>query len=641
MGATRKPTTRRGKKTPPPTLPRPWGVSLPLPTVPITASNAKQVVTLARWGWSHPSVAWSPDGARLAIRSNTGLHILDASTLVEVAQESGRAALGGNRVAWAPDGQWLATNSGEATVQLWHWNGTSLTLAKTPTSDESAKGPFRFSPDSSVLAFGSRTGRVYLWRLAGDTPLRMIEAPGRLIACLCFSHDSSRLAVFAHERGVEHPPIQLWTVADGKQVGQFPVGDFSPDRLGFTPDGTLLLANESLTSTVRGWVVADGRQLDREELTALRLPPSRCLTDNLATDADGQLLVALNNPVVEIVRPNSTVAVPLRDNTDPPGACFSPDASALVAWAGGKVSVVRVSDGVLQASREGGVGRIVALAIAPDGATAATAGYSGFAPPRVRFWRLADGNLAGELANYDTHVSGLAYTPDGTRLLVGSPYREVTERDLVSGKEVARWPNITSTCLAVSRDCSRVAIGRKNGEVQCWDLSPLAHRFTVAGHKDAVGAVAFLPDGQTILSAGKDLWGRLWRVEDGAPVAKLKHNRQVFTGAASPDGRLIATGCRDKCIYLWAASDGRPVRTIPAGRSAVRRLVWSPGSDVLASASTGGAIHLWDPATGAELAALRGHFGDVACLAFTPDGTLLISGGEDCTLRLWGLNPGD
>jgi WD40 repeat protein len=172
--------------------------------------------------------------------------------------------------------------------------------------------------------------------------------------------------------------------------------------------------------------------------------------------------------------------------------------------------------------------------------------------------------------------------------------------------------------------------------VRVWDLAAAFLRATIQAHKGPVGAVAFLPGAETVLSAGTDLWARLWRVADGAPLARMKHSRQVWAGAAAPDGRLLATGSRDKCISFWDAK-GQPVRTIAAGRAGVQRLAWAPGSDVLASAAVGGLIHLWDPATGAELAALRGHSADVQGLAFSPDGTCLISGGRDRTLRVWGL----
>jgi WD40 repeat protein len=631
----KKPAARKSRKSAPPL--RPMGVSLPLPTARITASNVAQVVTLARWGWSEPEeMAWSPDGARLALASYTGTFIVDAASLVEVAQGSGREADWARAVAWSQDGQYLATATGGSgcPVHIWSWDGKSLVRLRTLKLDDvSYKGLLTFSPDGTILAFKSMRGVVFLFRVVDGTRMGVIEPPQHEVDCLTFSPDSKLLAVFGHRSGTAPSPIRLWPVSGGEPVGEFPVGELWFNGLGFTPDGAILLANRRYTSDVSGWEVTGGRQLTDKELSALRLPPSRCLTSNLATDADGRLMAAISSQGVKIVRPNSTkVAIRLPGDTQSLRTDFSPDVTRLLSSKEGLLAVVNLADGSVAASRQGSIGWVTSIAIAPDGAAVAVAASS--SDSWVRFWRLTDGTVTGELSEVGEKV---AYTPDGTRLLAGSRETGVNIREVPSGKEVARLPDVEMTCVAVSPDGQRFAIGTHQGEVSIGNVSTGTLLFTLAAHKKPVGAVAFLPDGQTLFSAGTDLWGRLWRVEDGEPVAKLKHTRSVLSGAVSPDGAMVATACADKMIYLWDASDGKEVRAIPAGRSGAQVLAWSARGDILVSTS-GKLIELWNPATGASLGSLRGHNRDVAGLAFTPDGALLISGSRDNTLRLWGLS---
>jgi WD40 repeat protein len=289
----------------------------------------------------------------------------------------------------------------------------------------------------------------------------------------------------------------------------------------------------------------------------------------------------------------------------------------------------------VRVSRQGNVGLGSKLAVAPDGATIAVSGHQRSSGSWVRFWRLADGTPSPGMPDLTPNAEALAFTPDGDQLLVGRNTAGVSIVSPTSGQEVASVPAQGLICLAISADGQRVVAGLDNGEVLVWDLASRALQVTIKAHKGAVRSVGFLPGGESIFSAGQDLWGRLWNARDGSPVAKMKHGRKVITGAASPDGKRVATSCADKRIYLWDASDGREVLAIAAGRSAVQRLAWSPAGDVLVSAARS-QIQLWNPANGDQLASLRVN-SEVTDLAFSPDGACLFSG-QGSTLRMWGLN---
>jgi WD40 repeat protein len=289
--------------------------------------------------------------------------------------------------------------------------------------------------------------------------------------------------------------------------------------------------------------------------------------------------------------------------------------------------VVQLPEGTLRASALGAFGDIRDVAVAPDGAALAVAGRD-YGGSRLCFARLNDGCVS----RADVGLTGpLAFTPDGARILVGASLREVA-----SGREVVMLTGEEVTAVAVSLDGARAVLGLATGEVRVYELAGGTQLLAIPAHKKAVAAVGCLPDGETIFSAGADLWGRLWNADDGAPAAKLKHGRAVLAAAGSPDGQVLATASADKRIHLWDTSDGREVRTTPPGRFATERLAWSPDGSVLAAALRT-LIELWNPLTGKLLASLKGHSDRVNALAFTPDGTLLLTGSADRTVRLWGL----
>jgi WD40 repeat protein len=160
----------------------------------------------------------------------------------------------------------------------------------------------------------------------------------------------------------------------------------------------------------------------------------------------------------------------------------------------------------------------------------------------------------------------------------------------------------------------------------------------MAGHQDAVTAVAFSPDGRFLASGDNRGKIFLWDAATGAFVRILQgHTRTINTITFSPDSVLVASGSWDNTIRIWDTATGELMRALQGRKESVTDLAFSPDGKLLASGSLDTAVDLWDPATGVIEGTLTGHTDAVLSVAFSPDGQMLASGSKDKTIRLWSV----
>ncbi|MCB0033228.1 MAG: hypothetical protein KDE51_04390, partial [Anaerolineales bacterium] len=193
--------------------------------------------------------------------------------------------------------------------------------------------------------------------------------------------------------------------------------------------------------------------------------------------------------------------------------------------------------------------------------------------------------------------------------------------------------------LAYLQDGQTLVSGDEGGALIFWDLTtnPPTGRPFYSG--TAVNVVAYSQDEQIIASGGANgnivLWDTELRRPLGSPLQK--HTNIVTSLVFSPDSKLLASGSQDGTIVLWDLLTREPLNlTINGDGDAILTLVFTPNGERLLAGDTDGHIIIWDVNTGAQISeGFEAHLSAITTLVFSPNNELLASAGEDRAIFLW------
>lgn len=576
---------------------------------------------------------WEADGTAVPEAEEALHRALERSRVVLTVDEGGALAVSG-------DGSRFATTRADGTATVWETDAEEPLM--TLEGHEGAINGIAFSPDDRTLATAGADGRVRLWDGASGRQIDVLRVKRRAVLSVVFSPDGSRIATI-----VDDSTVVVWDVATGRE--EMVLGDPSDEgffvstlEAEFSPDGARLVAPRP-EGTAVVWDLSSGEP-------DVVLPIKVWQISDAAFSPDGHQIATGNaEGVIRIwdAQSGDDIATFFGHTGEIWAIGYSPDGSRIAT--GGSDATARVWDaetGKPLLTLAGHTSEVLRVAFTPDGDRLLTGG----ADRTTRMWDISvrGGRDWLTVPGPDMRFAGVAFSPDGATFAVPNQISGVAIRSVDTGEKLMtlRGGGMI-TRMAFSPDGTRLAGAAGSGASQVdanrtvpiWDVRTGKLLMTLQGHEDEVTAVAFSPDGSSLVTGSMDGELRVWNAATGVEERALDvsdtQDDYPMRLAFSADGRLLLAGMAlDGAVPVFDAETFEQRRGFRGHTKFIQDAALGPRG-LVATASGDGTARIWDLESDGELATLRGHRGWVNGVAISPDGSLVATAGADGTVKLW------
>ncbi len=369
------------------------------------------------------SVAFSPDGQRIASGDLKTIKIWDAQSGEEVMTLGGDAGQNETRkpVVFSPDSKRIASGGQDHSVKIWDAaNGKELMVL---SGHKDRLECLAFTPDGQRIISGSWDKTLRVWDTSTGQQLKVLKGHEQGIRGVAISPDAKRVVSVSGDK-----TVKVWGLASGAELMTFHGHNGEVLTVAFSPDGARIVTGDN-RGAIKIWDAASGA-----ELTTLLGHTERVYC--AAFSLDGKRIVSGGLGEIKVWEPDHTVSVSCQHGEELPlkfadgfndTAGFSPDGKYIVI-SGEEIRLwdAVTRDELMRINEAGG-----AVAFSPDSKRIIAADGND-----IKVLDAASGKKLMTLSGHDRTIWSISYSPDGMRIASGGSDKTVRLWDAHTGAQM-------------------------------------------------------------------------------------------------------------------------------------------------------------------------------------------------------------
>lgn len=482
-----------------------------------------------------------------------------------------------------------------------------------------------YKPDGSQLATASLDGTAKIWDVETGKEMFTLEGHQKGLRDVAYSFDGLRIATADDAGGVI-----LWNPSTGELLKKLVGHSAAVWRLAFSPDSRLL-ATASMDQTARVWDARTG-------ILLATLRGKEADTPFVSFNPDGTRLLSgfeIGESITLWDTKTWVETLVLRGTA----AAFGPDGRSLaIGGADGSLRLVDADTGEQQLALIGSFSTALSgIAFSPDGSRLLGSDWE-----NAVVWDTNSGQPLVQISGFLGIKT--AFTPDGSRLIMSSQEGIVKVWDVESGEELFALAGSQPIYnLAINPRCdskltwcgTHLATATRDFTARVWDISP-------AGSSEVLVVPGFAPkfidDGMQItiggLADGNDMIYRTWDLSAGrlgtvVSSATVSLEAAVVNGDFSPEGARAAILTWDLVFSVFDLVQGEKIYSFSIEPDSQTKFAFNYEGTRLATAISN-TVQIWDASTGQRLPDFIKFPRDISDFTFSPGGEYLaVAEGED------------
>lgn len=251
-----------------------------------------------------------------------------------------------------------------------------------------------------------------------------------------------------------------------------------------------------------------------------------------------------------------------------------------------------VETGKSIASLKGHQDKVLDITFTEDGRYLA----SSSADSTIRLWDVENEMTLRVFQGHTASVTGI--TSEGENIFSSSTDGTIKRWNTELPYQYALDLSTPPTATAIAPDGNSVAIGFENGSLQGYSLAdrqPIWEQEKV--HKRDIQRLAFSPNSQWLAAASLDNTATVWQIQEEnklVSVATIQHQAGVNAVAFSPDGKSLLTASYDGKMG-WFKLESQETQFYPLYQTDMNSVVWdSSGNYVLTANDNQSYLWKWN-----------------------------------------------